>query len=386
MQNFLFHIFSIPTAFAQGTDSPNVATKTTNQIQNLIDNIIGAIPLWITGFLVIGLSFIIARIVKGVVENKMTEQGMEDEHREVQIVAGRGASAIVLTIGITAGLKIAGLDLTSIIAAAAFGVGFALKDIIMNFLAGIIVLLQKQFTIGDWIKVNGTTGIIEQIQSRYTVIKKFDGTKVIIPNGDLFKKQVNSLTSNPFRRFSVNIAVDLYVDLKEAIDLIYKSIEKVDKIVKNPKPSIIVTQPGKFSNNLQVRCWVESKKGVLKATSALIRQIHKDFYKKGWAWPYPTEKIIFDKDVSPDVNARAKDFIVRNKKKKKLAGKEIVATVMATQPAAIPVTQAAPNSLSPIVVNMDPQMPIVAAPAVEPPLPEGTMVAQPLPDVQPPIT
>lgn len=377
MQNFLFHIFSIPTAFAQSSENSNVASKTSNQIQNLLDNIIGAIPLWITGFLVIGFSFIVARIVKSAVENKMTEQGIEEEHREVQIVAGRAASAVVLTIGITAGLKIAGLDLTSIIAAAAFGVGFALKDIIMNFLAGIIVLLQKQFTIGDWIKVNGTTGVIEQIQSRYTVIKKFDGTKVIIPNGDLFKKQVNSLTSNPFRRFSVNIAVDLYVDLKEAIDLIYKSIEKVDKIVKNPKPSIIVTQPGKFSNNLQVRCWVESKKGVLKATSALIRQIHKDFYKKGWAWPYPTEKIIFDKDVSPDVNARAKDFIVRNKKKKKLAGKEIVATVMATQPAP---TQPA------IVVNIDPQMPIVSAPAVAQPLPEGTMVAPPLPDVQPPST
>ena len=97
------------------------------------------------------------------------------------MVATRGASAAVLLIGITAGLKIAGLDLTSIIAAAAFGVGFAMKDLIMNFISGIIILLQKQFTIGDWIKIKGTEGTIKEIQSRYTIIKQFDGTKVIVP-------------------------------------------------------------------------------------------------------------------------------------------------------------------------------------------------------------
>lgn len=323
MQNFLNHILNIQTALAQpfaqtgsssSSGTPNVAAETGNQVTNLVTTIFQSIPYWVTGFIVIVLSLILSRVVKSMVENRMAEAGVEEEHKEIQLVVSRTASATVLLVGITAGLKIAGLDLTSIIAAAAFGVGFALKDLIMNFISGIIVLLQKQFTIGDWIKVKGTEGVIKEIQSRYTIIKKFDGTNVIVPNSQLFKNQVNSLTSNPERRFTINIAVDFYLDLKEVIDTIYQSIDKCDKILKHPKPSIIVQQPGKFYNSLKIRAWVVSKKGILKPISALVRQIHKDFYRKGWSWPYPTQNLILDKDVQPDVTVRAKNYIDKHKK------------------------------------------------------------------------
>jgi len=321
MNQILNHIFNIQTALAQpfiqptssATAGASAASETGNQATNLIQSFFGSIPYWVTGFIVIVLSLFLARIVKSTVENRMAEAGMEEEHKEIQLVAGRAASASVLLIGITAGLKIAGLDLTSIIAAAAFGVGFAMKDIIMNFISGIIILLQKQYSIGDWIKVKGTLGIIQEIQSRYTIIKKFDGTKVIVPNSELFKNQVTSLTGNSTRRFTIDITVDLYMDLKEVIDVIYASVDKVPKILKYPKPNIIVLQPGSGFNRLRVRCWVESRKGVLKPTSALVRQIHKDFYSRGWSWPYQTEKLIFDADVPPDVNERSKNYIEKHK-------------------------------------------------------------------------
>jgi small-conductance mechanosensitive channel len=318
MESLIRTIFTVPTAFAQTEKASAVASETANQLQSLFNSIITAVPLWITGFIVIVASFILARIVKSAIENKMTAAGLEEEHKEIQIVTGRAASAAVITLGVTIGLKIAGIDITAIIAAAAFGIGFAMRDIIMNFLAGIIVLLQKQFTIGDWIKVKGTTGIVKEIQSRYTVIKKFDGTKVIIPNGDLFKNQVTNLTGNPFRRFQIDLGVDLYYDLKETINLVYGSINKVTKILKTPKPSIIVTQPGSFYNNLRIRCWVDSKKGVLKPISSLVRQMHKDFYSRGWSWPYPVQNVYFDKEMPPDIITKAKEYMEKNQKKKAL--------------------------------------------------------------------
>jgi len=315
MAHLLNLIIGIQTAFAQqNAQGSNAATETGSQFQKLADSVIQSIPFWITGFIVVIISFFLARIVKNAVENRMTAAGIEEEHREIQIVAGRASSAAVLIIGITAGLKIAGLDLTSIIAAAAFGVGFALQDIIMNFMSGIIVLLQKRFTIGDWIKVNGTEGVIKEIQSRYTIIKKFDGTNVVVPNSELFKNQVNSLTSNPVRRFQFNIKVDFYADLKEIIDSVYESIDKCPKILKQPKPSIIVQQPGDYYNNIRIRAWVESRKGILKPMSALIRQIHKDFYRKGWSWPYPVNDVYFDKEVPPEISKRAKDYIEKHRK------------------------------------------------------------------------
>lgn len=316
MSKILNLILGVQTTFAQQVDktTTDAASSTGSQVQIMVDSIFKSIPYWITGLIVIILSFVISRIVKSMVENKMTEAGIEEEHREIQIVTARAASIGVIIVGITAGLKIAGLDLTSILAAAAFGIGFAMQDLIMNFLAGIILLLQKQFTIGDWISVNGTEGVVKEIQSRYTIIKKWDGTKAIVPNADLFKNQVNSLTSNPVRRFTVDISVDLYADLKEVIDVIYAAIDKVDKVVKKPKPSIIVTQPGQFYNNLRVRCWVESKQGILKPTSLVIRQIHKDFYRRGWSWPYPTQTLILDKDAPQDVSKRTQAYIENHKK------------------------------------------------------------------------
>ncbi len=318
MNQLLNHILNIQTALAQpfqqtgGTST--VAEETGSEVTNLLSGIFRSVPYWITGFIVIVLSLIIARVVKSTVENKMTEAGMEEEHKEIQLVASRGASATVLLIGITAGLKIAGLDLTSIIAAAAFGVGFAMKDLIMNFISGIIVLLQKQFTIGDWIKVKGTMGIIQEIQSRYTVIKKFDGTKVIVPNSELFKNQVTSLTSNPTRRINVDLAIDAYMDLKEVIDTIYGVIDQIPRILKSPKPKIIVRQPSHGVNNLRIFCWVESRKGIFKPTTALVTKLHKEFYGRGWSWHMPTQAIVFDKDVPPDVAQRSRDYIERHKK------------------------------------------------------------------------
>src|SRR5579883_3135118 len=145
MNQFLNYILGIQTVLAQpyvqtsSDKGTTVAAATGTQVQNLIDTIFQSIPYWVTGFIVIILSILLSRIVKSTVENRMTEAGLEEEHHEIQLVAGRAASASVLLIGITAGLKIAGLDLTSIIAAAAFGVGFAMQDIIINFVSGIIV-------------------------------------------------------------------------------------------------------------------------------------------------------------------------------------------------------------------------------------------------------
>jgi small-conductance mechanosensitive channel len=316
MEKFLNILLNIQTAFAQQAvgSASSATSETTNQFQNMATTVFQSIPYWITGAIVIIFSFILSRIVKSVVESRLADAGIEEEHQEIQLVATRASSAVVLLIGITAGLKIAGLDLTSIIAAAAVGIGFAMQSIIMNYISGIIILLQKQFTIGDWVKVNGTEGIIKSIQSRYTIIKKFDGTNVVVPNSDLFNNQVNSLTTNPERRFTLDLNIDLYLDLKEVIDQLYKSIDKCDKILKHPKPSIIVQAPGTFYNSIRIRAWVISKKGILRPTSALVRQIHKDFYRKGWSWPFPTDKIVFDKDNPPDVSARAKDYIEKHKK------------------------------------------------------------------------
>jgi small conductance mechanosensitive channel len=294
--NIINTLLGIPKAFAQVGGAQEIASETESQLTALITFIIGQIPLWITAFIVIVLSFFIARIVKSTVENKMAAKGFEEEHKEVQILAARAANVTVLTIGITIGLKIAGIDLTAIIAAAAFGVGFALRDIIMNFIAGVLLLSARHYTIGDIIKIKSTIGRIVEIQTRATIIKTFDGTKVIVPNSELFKNQVTSLTSNPFRRISLICGVNYGEDLEKTSKIILDAIQKTKGVLTEPKPGVAFTEWGDSSINFKMKAWVESRSPRIKIRSKIIINVTKALEAAGIIIPYPIQTVKLSKE------------------------------------------------------------------------------------------
>ncbi len=287
----------IQTAYAQ-VSGQAVASETTSQVQGLIDFFIVKIPSFIAAFVVFVLFFFISKAIKGIVENKMAEKF--EEHKEMQILAGRTASATTLILGATIALNIAGIDLTVIIAAAGFGIGFALKDIIINFLAGVFTLAQKQYTIGDFIKVDNTIGKIMEIQARATVLQALDGTRVVVPNSELFTKQVTSFTSNPFRRIEIPVGVEYGTDLHLAVKTCYEAIKNTPGILLQPKPAVLVKEFGDSSINLIIRGWVESHGGWLKIKSDLAIQIKIEFDKVGIGIPFPIRTIVYDKDAQEE--------------------------------------------------------------------------------------
>ncbi len=301
------------TAYAATTNAADkVANQTSGQLADLVTVIVEKIPLWIAAFIVIVLSFIVAKIVRSIVENKMAEKGIEDEHKEIQILGGRMSYVIILTIGFTMGLKIAGIDLTTIIAAVAFGIGFALKDIITNFLAGIMILLSKNFTIGDFIVVEGTMGRIIEIQSRVTVLQAVDGTKVVVPNAQLFNKQVTSYTSNPFRRIEVETSVDYRSDLKNALKVCLIAAKRTKGVLMEPKPAVLVTEFGDSEIVIAVRVWVESRAGFKKIMSRLLMNLKESFDEYNVDFPWGIRQVIYDKDLEHG-----------DKMDKKVEGKEL---------------------------------------------------------------
>jgi len=315
MFEHLLQIFSIPVAFAQkATDAAgDVANQTQDQLTGLVTFLVGQIPLWITAIIVLVASFVLAKVVKSSVENRMTQEGFEEEHKEIQIVAGRTANAAVLLIGITVALKIAGLDLTPIIAAGAFGIGFALQDLIMNFLAGVMILSARHYSIGDIIKVNGTMGKIIEIQTRATVLKAFDGTKIIVPNAELFKNQVTSLTSNPFRRIQLVNGVAYGTDLKMAYNVVMEAVKNTPKVLVMPKPSMFFYEWGDSSINFKVNAWVDTKGGWVKVRNQLIMNIGDAIDKAGIEVPFPTQTILLNKEEGsePELEKAVKETMIQ---------------------------------------------------------------------------
>jgi small-conductance mechanosensitive channel len=283
-------------AYAATTAVNNIQEDTTSQLTSLVEMIITKIPLWIAAFIVITLTFLLARIAKSVVESKMAEKGVEEEHKEVQALGGRIAYMVVMTIGVTVGLKIAGIDLTTIIAAVGFGVGFALKDLIMNFIAGVMIIVGRHFTVGDFINVGGTLGKVIEIQSRVTIMRAIDGTKVIVPNSELFSNTITSYTSNPFRRIEIDAAVDYRGNLENAVKVCMSAVKKTKGILAEPKPAVLINGFGDSNIDIKVRAWVESKSAWLKTKSNLMLNIKKEYDKYGVPMAWAISQVIYDKD------------------------------------------------------------------------------------------
>ncbi|MFC1750340.1 mechanosensitive ion channel family protein [Pseudomonadota bacterium] len=373
MEKLIQKLFEIQTAFAQtpfltGSDTANqVAGETQGQLAGLVELIVSRIPLWITGGIVIFLSLFFAKAAQSIVENKMAKSGVGEEHQEVQILAGRMANVGVLTVGITAGLKIAGIDLTQIIAAAAFGVGFALKDLIINFLAGVFILASRHYSIGDIIKVKDTIGKIEEIQTRATIVKNFDGTKVVVPNAELFKNSVTSFTSNPFRRFEVITTVAHDTDLKKAMELCMATVAKIDGVLIEPKPSVGIA--GFADNAIQVKTkgWVESSHGIIKPKGAFIQNIKRVFDKEGIRIPFQTRTVLSEEEREKQMEENRLRAIEEEKIQDTLDAKQEEAAAAPVAPAVLPA--AAAPALAPVAVPVATDQAAAPAPAPAPAAP-----------------
>ena len=316
----LLDLFSIPTALAASiTDQGSTtATETTSGLTEFFNTIWNQAPSWIAAMIVFACSFIVAKITKEKVLDRVSAKMGEDD-QDVLTLIGRATYVAVLMVGITIALKIAGIDLTAIVAAVGFGLGFAMQDLIMNFLAGILILVNRQFTIGDFIKINDTIGQVMEIQSRATILKALDGTRVIVPNSDLFTNQVTSFTSNPFRRIEVPVGVEYRTDLGHAQQIIREALKEHHDVLQEPGPAIVINEFADSSINFLVRFWVDSKSKWVNTRSEVIHIIKERFDEEGIGIPFPIRTLAFDKDtedvVMPTYQVPAEDLKVHKDKR-----------------------------------------------------------------------
>src|SRR5690606_14530628 len=132
----------------------------------------------------------------------------EDVHEASLVLVERVTVITISIIGITIAFAINGLNFTAVIGALSLGIGFALKDIIGNFISGVIMLSQNRVRIGDFIKVKDILGTIIGIDARATILQAIDGTEVVIPNQTMLGETLISYSTNPFRRVKLDIGVD----------------------------------------------------------------------------------------------------------------------------------------------------------------------------------
>ena len=161
-------------------------------------------------------------------------------------------------------------DLVGLLGLSSVAIGFAFQDIFKNFLAGIILLLNESFRLGDQVIVDGFEGTIEDITIRSTQIKTYQGERIVIPNAIVFTSAVRVLTAMPHRRTDLALGVDYDTDLTSAIQVLLETLTGVEGVLSDPPSEIDAVGFGDSSIDLMVRYWTLPQKVQVRQTQTRV--------------------------------------------------------------------------------------------------------------------
>lgn len=199
------------------------------------------------------------------------------------------------------------LSLTAIAAAATLAIGFAMQDVLRNFIAGIFIFTERPFRIGDWIEWDDHTGIVEDISLRITRVRTFDNELLTVPNATLTGSVVkNPVDTDRLRlRFVFGIGYDDDIDL--ATRLILEAAEDHEGIMTEPGPSVRLTELADSSVGLQARIWIEnpSRADFMKTRAEFITDVKRRFDANGIDIPYPKRDLVGGVELGGEIRTSA---------------------------------------------------------------------------------
>ncbi|MHA7130517.1 mechanosensitive ion channel family protein [Algoriphagus namhaensis] len=171
---------------------------------------------------------------------------------------------VILVIGFMVVFRVVGLTgvVSGLLAGAgitAFVIGFALKDIGENFLAGILLAFKRPFRVGDIVDIAGQRGTVLTMNLRDTQLKTLDGKDVFIPNATIIKNPLTNFTIDGFLRYDFIIGLDYGSDYHKAMEVILQEVQQVDGVLTDAKkPSVWIADLAESTLNLQVTFWVDT--------------------------------------------------------------------------------------------------------------------------------
>ncbi|HRI56695.1 MAG TPA: mechanosensitive ion channel, partial [Anaerolineae bacterium] len=218
-------------------------------LDRMFDWVITVIPKVIAAIVIFLVMFYLAGLVARWIRRTGERRGLNPE---VTLLLTRLGSWGMITLGVIWALQQVNFNLTAFLAGLGiigFTVGFALQDISRNFVAGLLLLWQQPFGIGDLIQVTGYTGRVTDVSLRATEIRTSDGLLVLIPNADVYTKPITNYTQAPRRRLAIKAWAPYGEDLERATAIALEAIgqEAPTLALAYPAPSVVFDSFGDSS-------------------------------------------------------------------------------------------------------------------------------------------
>lgn len=267
------------------------------KIQGMINDAIVMLPNLVLAFIVFILFFVAARTIKSVVR-RLTRR--HRQARNLGLVLGRLSQGIIILIGLFVALSIVipsfkvG-DLVQLLGISGVAIGFAFRDILQNFLAGILILLTEPFQIDDQIVFKDFEGTVENIQTRATTIRTYDGRRIVIPNAELFTNSITVNTAFENRRLEYDVGIGYGDNIERAKALILEAMASVDGVLREPAPDALVMELAESTVNIRARWWIQPPRraDALDMRDKVLLAIKNKLTANGIDLPFPTQQILF---------------------------------------------------------------------------------------------
>ncbi len=215
-----------------------------------------------------------------------------------------GILAILSTLGLEGG------NIATTLGISGFVLGFAFKDILSHFFAGFMLLLGRQFHIGDQIVVKDFEGTVERIELRALYLRTYDNRLVIIPNGDVFTSVVTSNTASPIRRREFIIGIGYGDPIEKAQSIALETIRNVEGVAAEPEPDVLVDELAASTVNLKLRFYTNSQRAdYLRVGSVCMLQVKEAFEREHISMPTDIQTVVIQNPDGAPISLGLSDTV-----------------------------------------------------------------------------